>query len=56
MLLQNSAHTTYKNRGGTVKINALIKMEHYALIERLYNDGQTPDYSHPELMYGTFSG
>lgn len=30
-------------------LNALVKMERYTLIDRLYNDGQTADYSHPEL-------
>jgi Pyruvate/2-oxoacid:ferredoxin oxidoreductase delta subunit len=28
---------------------ALTKTDHYALFDRLYNQGQKPDYSHPEL-------
>ena len=37
-------------------LNALTKMEYYALFDRLYNHGQTPDYSHPELRQGAVDG
>jgi CRP-like cAMP-binding protein len=30
-------------------LNALIKMERYTIVDQLYNDGQTADYSHQEL-------
>lgn len=37
-------------------LKALTKTEHYTLFDRLYNQRQTPDYSHPELRQGTFDG
>ena len=37
-------------------LNALTKTEHYTLFDRLFNHGQTPDYSHPELRQGAVDG
>jgi len=37
-------------------LNSLAKTEHYTLFDRLFNHGQTPDYSHPELRQGAVDG